>query len=276
LIPLLIFCNALFKKRFLFAGLISFGVLLMLTPVVIRSIISTGYPFYPSSFSASLNFDWKVDQSRVMRFQHYITSYARYPILLENVGNEYNKSFSSWIPVWWKHLYLIDKVIMLSTGLGILSIFLSFKVWIQNYSGRMVLGFSIALTGVAVWFIKAPDPRFGTGFLFPLVYFMYSPFIKYFRSYVERSGYRASVLIKTVSIFFILLYIGYRSIYFFQPRQLLFPEGIKETLNLPSGCDMKIKRMVLNDEGYFILPPDSCFYFRFRGTSIKAGFKPIQ
>jgi len=276
LIPLLIFCHALFKGKFLTARLIFFGVLLMLTPFVIRSIISTGYPFYPSSFSGNLNFDWKVEQSQVMRFQHYITSYARYPISLETVANEYGQSFSIWIPVWWRHLYLIDKAIMISVGLGILSIFLFFKTWIENYSGRMMLGFFIALAGVALWFIKAPDPRFGTGFLFPLIYFMYSPFLRNFRSYVERFSFRVVVLLKVVSTFFVLIYIGYRLIYFFQPSQLMFPEGINETLHPSSGCDMKIKRMVLSDEDYYRPPPDSCLYFRFRGATIKAGFKPIQ
>ncbi len=274
LIPFLIFCNALFKRRFLFAGLAFFGAILMLAPIIIRSIISTGYPFFPSSFLANLSFDWRVDQFRVLRFQHYITSYARYPILLENVVKEYNQSFSNWIPVWWGHLYLIDKVVMLLIVLGILSIFLFFKGWMRKYSRRMILAFLIALTGFAVWFIKAPDPRFGAGFILPLIYFLYFPFMNYFGFFVGKYGYRVIAGIKTVSAVFVLLYIGYRAIYFFQPRQLMFPEGIRDATFMPLGCDVLIKRMIINDGGSLRPLPDSCFIFRFRGTTIKEGFKP--
>ena len=274
LIPLLIFGNAIFKRRFLFAGRVSFGVVILLAPIIIRNIISTGYPFYPSSFSAIYIFDWKIDQSRVLQLQHFITSYARYPILMENVMKEYDQSFTTWIPVWWRHLYLIDKVVMLLIVLGALLNLLFFKIWVRNYTRKMITAFVIAVAGSAVWFIKAPDPRFGTGFLLPLIYFQYAPFVTYIGLLDNKFGCRFSAGIKSISTAFILLYVGYRAVYFFHPRQLMFPEGIKNTSFMQMDCDEHIKRMVMNDAVSPGQLPDSCVFFRFRGTTIKAGFKP--
>ncbi len=168
LIPFFIIVDEIIRKRW---GLICRKILIMivlLAPIMIRSILTSGYPFYPSLFGAFYSYDWKVGMSEVLRFQHYITAYARYPISRINTMLEYNQGIIRWLPVWWRHLYLIDKTVVLIIALGVLADISFFRMWIKSYSRRTFGAIFVAITGVIFWFVNAPDPRFGTGFLIPL------------------------------------------------------------------------------------------------------------
>ncbi len=276
LIPLLIICKGLWKGRWLYAGRILFIVVLLITPIVIRNIISTGYPFYPSSFAAIYSSDWKVDESQVLKIQHYITSYARYPILMVNVVKEYNNPIIDWLPLWWRHLYMIDKAVMLLIILGGVLDILFLKLWIAFYNRKTLATFFIAVIGFLLWFIKAPDPRFGTGFLLPLIYFQYIPVISYIRRIEDKYLFVIVQGIKSISTALIFLYVGYRAVNFFHPCQLIYPEGIKKESAIRADCDEQIRKMVMDDAVSPGQLPDSCMHFSFRGTAIKQGFTPAQ
>ena len=140
LIPLIVIAYQIKKRRFLAVFRICFLVALLLTPVIIRNIISTGYPFYPSSFAAIYQTDWKLEELKVSGFQHYITAYARYPALMANTVKEYSNSFLNWLPVWWEHLYMIDKAVIFFIVLGIFLNLFFIKNWKRVYSqGKAVL-----------------------------------------------------------------------------------------------------------------------------------------
>jgi len=273
-IPFLIIVNGIIRKRWLFTGRIILSIALLLSPVIIRNILTTGYPFYPSLFGAFHSYDWKVGESEVLKFQYYITSYARFPILRINAISEYNQSFISWLPIWWRHLYLIDKTIILIIAFGVLVDMFFFRTWICSYSRRTLAALIIAITGVLFWFVEAPDPRFGTGFLIPLIYFQYGFLIKNLKSLEDRYLYILINWIKYISTSCIIIYIGYRAVYFFKPRQLIFPEGIDYTSLIQPGCDGQIKKMIMDNTESIPQLPDSCRNFIFRGRTIRQGFKP--
>jgi hypothetical protein len=172
LIPLFMIGVQLKKAEFLSASQICLLVAFILTPIVVRNIISTGYPFYPSSFAAIYPTEWRIKESGILKLQHYITAYARYPVLQSNADKEYHLSLTEWLPVWWKHLYLIDIFLILLVIMGIFPVLFFINAWKKTYSGKELAAFFIALTGSVFWFIEAPDPRFGTGFLLPFIYFL--------------------------------------------------------------------------------------------------------
>src|SRR5450631_440403 len=275
-IPLLITGREFIRGRFLPAFRVCLLAGILMAPIIIRNIISSGYPFYPSAFAALYPVDWKIDESLILRLQQYITAYARYPVIMVNAISEYNSPFSEWIPVWWRHLYAIDKAILLFIVTGIILDLIFLRNWMRSLTRRDLMAFLIALAGTLIWFLKAPDPRFGTGFLLPLIYFLYAPFFR-IAGRVDDNYVRGFVVwIKSISAFCIFLYIGYRAIYFFHPSQLIYPEGIKNLSVIQPDCADRIKETILNDTVPPVRLPDSCRYFRFRGATIKQGFKPAR
>jgi hypothetical protein len=273
LLPMFVIGGAVFRGKWLFAGRIIVCMILLSIPVLVRNIISTGYPFYPSLFASIYAFDWKVDPSRVITLQHYITSYARYPVLISEIGQANNESFHYWFPAWWKHLYVIDKIVMLVIAFGTLVDILFFRIWKRFSSSRKTSALFVAATGVLFWFVEAPDPRFGTGFLLTLIYLQYAPIISKLKGLEGRRLFLLVDGIKYLSTLCIIVYIGYRAVYFFRPRQIVFPEGINYANLIQPDCDGQIKQMILKGAEYIPQLPDSCRHFIFRGSDIRQGFK---
>jgi hypothetical protein len=276
LIPCIIAGFWLTRKKYLIVVRMGLLLTLLLTPMLIRNFISTGYPVYPSTFAAFYKADWTLEKAVVLDIQKYITAYARYPVLRSQSVGEYDKSLVDWLPLWWDHLYIVDRAAMIVVISGVLlNVFFLRKVR-RAYSRRLSAGLLVAMLGTGFWFVNAPDPRFGTGFIIPLVYFLYFPFVEYCTE--NRAKFIRKVqngIVKNATLL-ILIYTGYRSIYFFHPRQLILPEGIKQISNAQEDCDAKIKKMVLSNT--IPRPPlaDSCMFFRFRGTTIKQGFAPVR
>lgn len=274
LLPVCIIVNAVVRGKWLFAMRVVILLALISAPVLIRNVISTGYPFYPSLFAGIYPFEWKINPARVVLLQQYITSYARFPVLISDAGKLYDNSINTWLLTWWKHQYVIDKTIMLIIIFGLLADILFFRTWIRSYSRRAFTALLVAITGVLFWFFEAPDPRFGTGFLLPLIYYQYAPLVRNLKVFEDRKLYTLISRIKYISAFFVILYIGYRAAYFFRPRQIVFPEGIDYATLIQPGCDGQIKTMIMNNTESIPQLPDSCRNFIFRGTEIRQGFKP--
>jgi hypothetical protein len=276
LIPCIMAGFWLTRRKYLNVVRVGLMLILILTPIVIRNIISTGYPVYPSAAADFFRTDWKVEKATVLDFQKYITAYARYPVCRSQSPDEYNKSLMDWLPLWWNHLYIVDRTLIMIVIAGVLLNAFFFRKTRHLYSTRQSAGFVIAMIGTGFWFINAPDPRFGTGFIIALVYFLYLPFVDYWaKRRFELIKKAQNGMVKIASLL-TLIYVGYRGVYFFQPKQLIFPEGIKKISPPLDDCDTKIKKMVLDDTFSPGQLPDSCMFFRFRGTTVKQGFKPAR
>ncbi len=151
---------------------------LLIVPFLIRNIIIAGYPFYPATYFDFINVDWKPDPQMTERLLEYIKYYNRVSTTYFEI--EQTKALgSAWIPAWFQHLFLFDKILVLAGFTGIL--FSGVKLFIQknNFSRSIIAGLMIAW--LICWFIVSPDPRFVYGILlfgfFLLTYHLMS-FIK--------------------------------------------------------------------------------------------------
>jgi hypothetical protein len=151
---------------------------LLIFPFIIRSIIISGYPFYPATFFNFTNVDWKADPHITERFLEFIKYYNRVSTAYFDI--EQTKALgSAWVPAWFQHLFPFDKILVLAGFTGIL--FTGIKLFIQknNYSKSIITG--LMILWLISWFIIAPDPRFVYGILlfgtFLLAYHLIS-FIK--------------------------------------------------------------------------------------------------
>jgi len=135
---------------------------LLIVPFLIRSIIIAGFPFYPATFFDFTNVDWKADPQITESFLEFIKYFNR--VSTAYLDLEETKALgSAWIPAWFQHLFLFDKILVLAgfTGILLTGIKLFFKK--DNYRNSIVTG--IMILWLISWFIIAPDPRFIYGVL---------------------------------------------------------------------------------------------------------------
>ncbi len=276
LIPILITVNSLLKSHYKRAFEYILVSILVLAPLITRNVVTSGYPLYPSSLVGPLPVDWKMDRENLNRLQHYITGYARYPIDTKDADSNNKMSLATWVPNWWEHLYLSDKALLLVILMGLVAMVIFFGKWKNSVSKTWGLAFLIAFTGSIIWFIYAPDPRFGSGFLLSLVYFIFA-FL--FRNSNDVSQVRYIKILagfKWIAVLVILLYVGYRGWRYTSPREFVYPAGVAQNQIPGGGCDGRLKEMMLqNGQGLFPLE-DSCRTFIFRGKELKNGFRTLH
>lgn len=153
------------------------GMLLMIA-FLARNILLSGYPFYPATYFSFYPADWKADPALMEQLVHFIKYYGRVSTAYQNISQTAALDFPAWIPVWFRHLFTYDKMILL-TGLCGFLVSLSGMVkkkseW--NYSLRFFLMMSVGW--LACWFFISPDPRFVYGCLltgvFLFFYYLFS------------------------------------------------------------------------------------------------------
>jgi len=137
--------------------------LLLIIPFLIRNFIITGYFFYPATYFDWFNADWKPDPQITERLLEYIKYYNRVSTIYLDI--EQTKALgSAWIPAWFNHLFLFDKILVLSGLTGILLSGVRLFIQKHNYN-RSILLITIMITWLICWFIVSPDPRFVYGIL---------------------------------------------------------------------------------------------------------------
>ena len=155
--------------------------LLLIVPFVIRSIMIAGYPFYPATYFDFTNVDWKADPDITEGFLEFIKYYNRVSTTYFDI--EQTKALgAAWVPAWFKHLFLFDKILLLTGFAGIL--LTGIKLCLQKRSYGSVIIMVLMISWLISWFMIAPDPRFVYGILlfgiFLLIYYLIS-FIKNLR-----------------------------------------------------------------------------------------------
>ena len=137
--------------------------LLLIIPFIIRNIIISGYPFYPATYFDLTNVDWKPDPQMTERLLEYIKYYNRVSTTYLEI-HQTKALGSTWIPVWFKHLFLFDKVLLIS---GMAGIVLTVAKLFTKKNKNAILLIAITLLWLICWFLISPDPRFIYGvFLF--------------------------------------------------------------------------------------------------------------
>lgn len=249
-----------------------------LVPFITRNIIASGYPAFPSIFPDVANVDWKLNKEINVYIKKYITTYARIRQEpdREDIDKINSMKITEWLPIWWKNQSLADKSLLLLLMLSVcLLIARTRQVWYSDE--RLKIALITALAGILFWFIQAPDPRFGFGFItaFAAVTLLFYalPGNKLYNG----SWKNAFVISSFATVVILTAYTGYRAINFFSPTQLLLPAGlklVKHKVVICNGISLNIPEMNYGC-GNTEVPCayDSCRTFEARGKEVTEGFR---
>lgn len=134
---------------------------LLIVPFIIRNVIITGYPFYPSTSFDFTSVDWKPDPQMTERLLEYIKYYNR--VSTTHLEIEQTRALgSNWIPSWFTYLFRFDKLLVVS---GLIGIVLSIAKLFTQKNKTVILLITISVIWLICWFIISPDPRFVYGIL---------------------------------------------------------------------------------------------------------------
>jgi len=148
----------------------AFFVFLFLSIWISRGIITSGAPFYPSSFFYFEKLPWSVTPSTIKGDSVAVIGWARMP------GPHYRDAVNNWnwIIPWinrnkknisfWAILFII----------GTLSIVFANKKNFREIFYRHIFSFAFPIAGIIFWFFTAPDFRFGRVYFTLLVLLLFS------------------------------------------------------------------------------------------------------
>lgn len=244
-------------------------------PFITRNIITTGYVIFPSVLIDMVKNDWKYDKDLTVAEKNYITAYAkRQGVSAKEEIDAINKmSPAEWMPGWWQQRTAADKTILVL-------FFFSFIAFLFSIKKMMLPGFIplfvliTMLCGVIFWFINAPDPRFGFGFLLGFIATVAFLLLKEKELPFSKTITQSLFIICSLGI---LTYAGYRFNNFFEKDQWLKPMGIKRSVYISYDCDgISINTVGEgNDFGKTPVPCTdlNCGSFSPRGKKIEDGFR---
>ena len=163
--------------------------LLLIIPFIIRNVIISGYPFFPSTSFNLADVDWKADPQIAESWVEFIRYFNR--VSTEYLDLEQTKALgSNWVSSWYKYLFPYNKVLVVASLAGILS-FLPSRVHWKNKNQLVLTATSILW--LISWFFIAPDPRFAYGVLvFGIMLF----------------GHHSALLIRNIRLLKLLMRIG--------------------------------------------------------------------
>ncbi len=241
-IPIVIFIFLLVlpsKKR---VGLIKngavFGFLLIL-PWMIRNLILSGYPLFPSTAFGWFNFDWKMPIDQVHDEQIAIRGWSRFPRIDPN--EILAMPLKSWVKIWFLY-QTINRRILILAALFLPVLHFSFSglsFGFRKLSKRSGSLFTIStlFAGVLFWFFSAPNIRFGFAFLLPIIAVCISIFViwlgSFFQVHLQQKTLVLSGLVTLIFIgvlFFQSVEFQKFSDHFFQPAP--YPELPSEPCSL--------------------------------------------
>lgn len=244
-------------------------------PFIARNIISSGYVVFPSTAIDLANVDWKYNQELTIREKNYITAYAKRPGVetKDEIDSAAKMTPSEWMPGWWSHRSIADKIILCLFVLSFLAALFSLtKILRSGFVAIFIL--LTMLTGIIFWFVNAPDPRFGFGQILGFI-----AIVAYLILQEKELAVKRSILSGVLVVFTVLVvaYTGYRFINFFNKDQLLSPLGIEKALYKTFECDgLKFNSPIDNDDfGTIPIPCTdlNCENFSPRGNKITDGFR---
>lgn len=239
-----------------------------------RNIITSGYALFPLTAVDMGNVDWKYSPQLTANVKNYIAAYAktqdietRQEVYAANIDR-----VTEWLPGWWHNRSIADKSI---TILAFLS-FIALLVFIKKLyrSGLIpVLIIAAMLAGIVFWFINAPDPRFGFGFILGIIS------VVTFLLFRQRNlSFRKNLLVAIILSFSMatIAYTAYRFMNFFEADQIVAPLGIPESDYRAFDCGgMKINTPINEAFGSIPIPCTdlSCENFTPRGSNVEDGFR---
>jgi hypothetical protein len=169
ILPMIVLSHTLRKGEKLHFQLLIVAGLFVSLPWLARNIILSGYLFFPFYQIDLLSVDWKVPTPMAEEEASYIRAFAVNP--LRPYTEVLQMSFGTWFPEWIGRLRFFQKILFLLTitatpvmmAYAAIKLAKGGKAYLKKNLGYVaVLG--TLLAGLAVWFLTAPDPRFGYTF----------------------------------------------------------------------------------------------------------------
>lgn len=263
------------KTKYIF---ITGGILIaVLLPLFIRNTITSGYPLFPSVYG-NFPVDWKLDEATTRQIAGYVTVYSRTALSYSgsSIQNVLQMNPAEWLPVWWRILSSADKTILVLLVLSIIALLINVKK-ILRADHKSIIALFACSVGLIFWFIFAPDPRFGFGFIFGFMGITGQLVIARKESLLLSSIKK--IVLASVMIIGILLsvYMVYRFSNFYSPNQWLKPMGTEKVGSKTVTCDgikmnVQLNTLGCGDEA---IPCswDSCGLFSARGPKLTDGFR---
>jgi hypothetical protein len=178
--------------------------MVILTPWVARNVILSGYLVYPFPYIDIWNVDWKIPYQHVIDETLANHGWARLP------GSHSLESLHmplwEWVPQWFRleHTYKLTIAVAFLITPGYLAA-IALRARRQGEVQRVDdILYLIACAGMAYWFINAPDPRFGFGFVFPALIIPATPLVQQTLARFRRLSRASMVAI-------LVLYVGYKT-----------------------------------------------------------------
>lgn len=151
-------------------------VLIMIIPWLLRCYYMSGYLIFPFHQLDLFNPDWKVTVETSIYFQSEIESYSKVPNYDYPIFKVLNYTVPfAWIPEWFSLMKHYDKIILIGLSISILgfsSIYFYQIISKKSIKNTYFPIFVTILGGLLLWFLKAPSPRFGYGWIFSFLFFV--------------------------------------------------------------------------------------------------------
>ncbi len=267
----LLFSKTSLKTYFFAVGLIAIVVI----PFLVRNCIISGHLLFPSAFMDIFYADWKYDNNKLEYINQYISAFARvgvYPAPPEKI---IQMSFSDWLPIWWHNRYTADKLLIIAQIPSVVVAVVNYKKIVALNKFRLILTL-VSFAGIIFWFAKAPDPRFGTGFLllFPSLILTSEPVAEKGMKFIT-SASRIAIATCVLLCFCISCYTVYRFTNYFKAADFVYPEGITVAVTSVYYDEIKTCIPLFNaNENNFVIKTDSAKSrnFNFRGNTVEDGF----
>jgi hypothetical protein len=125
-----------------------------------RGLRASGCPLFPSQVACATSVPWATPASIADEVASWIKSWARMP------GAPYQVVLASWD--WlrpWGRAMASDPLLYVVASLALAGAVMQ-ALRPRAVARDVLVGWSIALAGTTAWFLTAPTPRFGLGFLF--------------------------------------------------------------------------------------------------------------
>jgi len=147
-----------------FSRPVMLAIFLLLVLWAARGVCLSGCLFFPSRVACLNHAEWTVPEHRAKPARDWIIAWARQP----SPNGLDSLSGWNWLTPWLKRHVVREKVMLSLLFFGI--VFSLAGAWKNHRPDppvpSVIIPALVCLLGTVFWFITAPDPRFGYGFLF--------------------------------------------------------------------------------------------------------------
>jgi hypothetical protein len=153
------------RKRWQIAFLYSVVSAMLIVPFLIRNVMLSGYPLFPSMALDIFPVDWKTDRQMMVNIVEYIRYFNRVSAGHQAIATTKSLAFPYWINSWYRFLSSTDRILVTFSLACYAFCLYRWKYLCKQLSSSSMLFFVVLIAQLVSWFLIAPDPRFVYGAL---------------------------------------------------------------------------------------------------------------